>query len=66
MSVAIATIDISALVNLQPDPGMAKRCWHIAATIAGDTGVTDTDNFWFIGHVPPLAKGAACRNMLYY
>jgi hypothetical protein len=54
--VAIAAIDIAALINLQPDFGVAKCGGDIAAAITGNTGVADADFFGFIAHICAVSK----------
>ena len=63
--VAIATIDRAALVNLQPDFGMAKGRGHICtAAVTGDAVGADKDGFWRVDHLVRLANASCARNDL--
>lgn len=64
MPVAVAAIYIAFFIDLKPDPRVAQSCRNVAATIAGNTGVTDSDGFGWVGHAVPVAKRRIRRNGL--
>ena len=53
-TVAIATINVTVLVNFEVNARMAKRRWrefgpaaNIAGPVTADAGVVDEDGFWW-------------------
>ena|GEM_PF-4871 len=55
-AIAIAAIDITLLVDFQPDAGMAKGWRNVARAIAGDTARLDMSCFGLVGHARPDSK----------
>lgn len=60
-AIAIAAIDITALIDLKPDSRMTERCTagNVACPVAGDAAGLDGNGFGLVDHARAFSNRAA-------